>query len=290
MSRPPLCFLHVPKSAGQSIHFALKAALPDGAIATRHMDESFFCGFSDFERLEEPLRSMVAADDSEVDPLARYRVVSGHFALPTLERLGPARNVATVLREPRSRLLSTYMFLRFTPILDAMGVYGREVLAPPSRALESWLSDPSVARVTDNQACRLVLHDDPRMPDGEFVTTADVDDLAGATLERLGDLGYVGILEFDDVWRDLSRFFGLKLDPLRRNVSGSFDSPDGQPPLPSFDMRVVLDLIDRRTAVDRLVYEAILATRCGGADEALRIADAAFAEQLVRLGAVMERA
>src|SRR5687767_13254551 len=107
--------MHVPKSAGTSMHVALERALPHGSVAPRRMDPAAFCGFDDFDRLGEEARVVVAADDGEVDALAGYRAVSGHFALSTLTRLAHERRIGTVLREPRARLISHYLYLRVTP-------------------------------------------------------------------------------------------------------------------------------------------------------------------------------
>lgn len=280
----PRCFLHVPKCAGTSIHVALEAAFPEGAVASRRSDTSVFCDFSAFDRIDEQARALVAVGDAEISALARYRVVSGHFSLPTLLRLTPASNIATVLREPRTRLLSAFMFLRLTPIVGFWGPYGQEVLSSPAQAIETCFSDERIARSNDNQACRLLLHGDPRLPDGRFVDPGDVQGVAEAALERLDRLGYVGILERDDVWGDLSRFFGVTLEPVRTNVTGEGEMPQGALPIPSFDMEAVLDLIDRRCAADQIVYDALLDRHCADRDEARRVADAAFAEELVRFG------
>lgn len=266
------------------MHVALEAAFPDGAVAQRRSDTSIFCDFSAFDRIDEPARALVAVGDEEIAALARYRVVSGHFSLPTLLRLAPASNVATVLREPRTRLISAFMFLRLTPIVDFWGPYGREVLSRPAQSFEACLSEERVARATDNQACRLLLHGDPRLPDGKFVAPADAQGVAESALDRLDRLGYVGILERDDVWAGMSRFFGATLEPVRTNVTGEGELPVGALPIPAFDMEAVLELIDQRSAADRIVYDTLLGQRCADQEEVRRVADAAFAAELVRFG------
>jgi hypothetical protein len=284
--RAPLCFMHVPKSAGTSVMESLQASLPDGTVAPARFDTFIFCRFSAFDQLDEQSRSLVAVEAAEIAALARYRVVGGHFPLPVLRRLAPASKIATVLREPRARVLSAYMFLRLTRMMEIWEPYAREVLEGPAQSLEAFLSDPRIARLNDNQICRLVLHGDSRMRDEDFVAPGDAEGLAEAALERLDQLGYVGILERDDVWSDLSSFFGVPLDRVRTNVSGDGDVPDGALPFPPFDMKVVLDSIERRSVADRIVYEALLGRSCGDAGEARRIADAAFAAELVHFGDV----
>lgn len=284
---PPLCFLHVPKSAGTSLHESLQAAFPDGSVAPRRMDTSMFCGFSEFGGLDERVRSMVAVDRAEVSELAAYRVVSGHFSLPTLLRLAPAGNVATVLREPRARMLSGYMFLRLTSMADYWGPYGSEVLGPLAGPIGSGSSDPRLAPHTDNVACRLILDGDPRIPARDFIAPEDVDAVAEAALDRVDRLGSVTILEVDDVWARMSDFFDVPLEPVRAHVTGTLDVAEGALPLPPYDMREMLEMLDERGRADRLVYDTLLVRRCGSVAEARRIADAAFATELVRFGDLM---
>jgi acetyltransferase-like isoleucine patch superfamily enzyme len=280
----PLCFMHIPKSAGSSVMTALEASLPDGAVAHPRMDPFIFCHFSQFDRLDPEFRSRIVVSDAEFAELARHRVVGGHFPLPKLLRLTSASHIATVLREPRARLLSGFIFGRLSPAADLWGPYGSEVIAPATRSLEAGLSDPFAAQMGDNPICRLVLRGDPRMKDGGFIKPDDAEELGKVAVERLDQLGYVGILEQDDIWVDLSKFFAAPLKSERINVSGEGDIPVGALPIPSFDMRNVLNLIEQRIAADRYVYETLLTRRCGDADEARRIADAAFAEALIRFG------
>lgn len=278
--------MHLPKSAGTSIRDALEAALPPGALAPQRYDAFAFGGFSSFDRLEERLRAKIAVGAEEVAALADYQVVAGAFPLPVLTRIAPEANIATVLREPRARLLSAYAFLRLSAIMDIWHLWAEEVLEKPTRSLETFLSDPGIARLNDNHLCRLVLSEHPRVRDGDFVEGGNVSHgIAHEALERLNRLGYVGILEQDDIGHDMSRFMGANLPLPRANVSGEGKVRAGALPIPRLDMRKVLDLIEERSAADRVVYETLLARRLsGGHVEARRTADAAFAAQLVRFG------
>jgi hypothetical protein len=282
--RPPRCFMHVPKCAGISVLLSLEDAFPDAALAPYQYDVSTFCGFSEFDRLDEPLRSQVAVDDSKIAELGDYEVVAGHFSLPSLLSVAPASNIATVLREPRARLVSAFMFLRLSGVIEFLGPYGKEVLAGPARSLETVLADPFIAQSFDNQICRMVLRGDSRVRDCEFVAPGDVEGLAEATIEQLDRLGAVEILEFDDIWSDLSEFFGVSLEHRYENASGAGETPEGALPITPYDMSTVLELIDQRSSADRLVYGALLERRLGDGDRARRMADAAFASELVRFG------
>ena len=84
-------------------------------------------------------------------------------------------------------------------------------------------------------------------PPGEFLGVDEIPRIAAAAIERLDSLGYVGLLESDDgFWAPLSEFFGVQLEPVHENVAAS----SGVNVSPA-----ALDLLDRRTAADALVYE-----------------------------------
>lgn len=281
----PRCFLHVPKSAGTSLRAALEAAFPPGSVAPQGFDTSLFCDFDEFDRLAAPARAAVVVGD-EADALAGYRIVSGHFSLPTLERVAPRSAVATVLREPRARLLSLYAYLRLTPDVDRTWA---PYEVPGSRGtLDDVLAEPRAAHVVCSQLCRMLLgDDDPRLPPAAFARPDDAEAIAHDAEERLAGLGFVGILELGDAtWAGLSRHFGAELRPVRANETGA----DGLAAVPEPVAGIsehTLELLEARTASERLVYESVIAERLGSREQARRVADSAFAAQLVRFGELM---
>jgi hypothetical protein len=85
-------FLHIPKTAGQSVHAALVDAFGEAAVCPA--------------RVNEQLRLLSIAE------LNRYQVFSGHLDWSMLDCLKGPTYVFTVLREPMDRLLSFYFYLR----------------------------------------------------------------------------------------------------------------------------------------------------------------------------------
>jgi hypothetical protein len=282
----PTCFLHVPKSAGTSIHVALEAALPAGAVSTRRMDPSIFCGFDRFHTLGETSRAVVAADDGEIDALAAHSAVSGHFALSTLRRLSPPERVGTVLREPRARLLSNYLYLRVTPgIREAWHPY--DTFSPADQPLDAFLLDARVATTSDNKTCRMLLHPDPRVRDGEFILEDELDAVAEDAWERLAELGFAGVLETGaEPWRGLGDLFGVRLEAVEMNATAADGIRPGALPLPTVPRSTLAELLERRTAADALLYRRVVARHLGSEAAARRFADGAFAAALRRLDAL----
>lgn len=86
-----IVFLHIPKTGGTTLHHLL---LP-------HFAEEFVCP----ERFNG-LRHYPAGK------LARYRLFSGHFDLPSVQLIPGPKKIVTLLREPVSRLVSLYHFAR----------------------------------------------------------------------------------------------------------------------------------------------------------------------------------
>jgi hypothetical protein len=278
-----MCFLHIPKSAGSSIFAALEAALPPGSLAPQRSDASLFCDFEHFELLPPEARSQVAASPGEIRSLGRYRAVSGHFSLPTLLQITDASSICTVLREPRARLLSLYMYWRTPGIGEGWVPY--RVHEHARHPLSKFLTEPSLAPALDNQVCRMLLHGDPRLPESSFATESDIEAIAMDAIERLETLGFVGVLELgDDAWRGVARLFAVTLDPVDVNVTGEDVFPEAIQPEEELFAADVHDLLERRSAADLLVYDHALALAGLDVHERRRLVDGAFARQLVKLG------
>ena len=220
----PRCFLHIPKSGGLSICTALEATLPPGALAPQRFDTSTFCDFDDFDLLRPEIRTQIATDPSTVRSLGRYRAVCGHFSLRTLSQITDCSLIATVLREPRSRLLSLYAYWRTPGIGDLVAPYSATTHA--RRPLSEFLAEPLLAPVIDNQICRTLLHGDPRLPASDFAAPSDLKEIAADAIRQLDTLGFVGVLELGaSAWRGVAQLFGVTLNPITINVTGEQIAP-----------------------------------------------------------------
>jgi len=248
------------------------------------MDTSLTCcGFREFESLDRDVRARIAVGVTEVDALATYSVVSGHFSLASLGRIANPSSIATVLREPRSRTLSHYAFWRVSPTPRMRSQ--NPALDHALRPLDEFLAEPLVARATDNLVCRMLLDGDDRLPEVDFIRHEDVDELASLAIARLETLGFVGVLELrESMWQGLSEFFGVSLVPGHENATASFGATSEAPPANFGVSTRTLELLEARTAVDSIIYRHVLkgAGWSGPSTEAL--AAAAFANGLVSFG------
>lgn len=87
-----IIFLHIPKTAGQSVHSALVNAFGKDAVCPA--------------RVNEQLRLMSIAE------INRYQVFSGHFDWSLLDCIKGPKYVFTILRDPMDRIFSFYFYLK----------------------------------------------------------------------------------------------------------------------------------------------------------------------------------
>jgi len=252
-------------------------------LAPQSFDSSLFCGFDDFELLHPEARSQIAVNLREVQSLSWYRAVAGHFSLPTLLQIANAPSISTVLREPRARLLSLYMYWRTPGLGDFWAPY--RVTQHARRPLSAFLSEPRLAPAVDNQVCRMLLHGDPRLPESGFAVQSDIQAIAADAIALLDTLGFVGVMELgDSAWRGVARLFNVTLEQIKVNMTGELVSLTAIGPGETLLTADALDLIEQRSAADLLVYDHAL-TRAGlDARERRRLSDGASAHQLVKLG------
>lgn len=113
---PRIIFLHLPKTAGQSVHAALVKGFGEDAICPA--------------RVNDQLAAMT------IDELNRYRVFSGHLDWSMLDCLEGPKYVFTILREPLDRLLSFYFFLR----KEAAALQPRDMDLPSNQGMKAVLT------------------------------------------------------------------------------------------------------------------------------------------------------
>ncbi len=88
----PIVFLHIPKTAGQTIHNALAGIVGRNAVS--------------------PVRVHTQAPEGAAQLPPGYALYSGHIDWYALDTLPMGRFVFTVLRDPKERIASFYLYLR----------------------------------------------------------------------------------------------------------------------------------------------------------------------------------
>ena len=87
-----IVFLHIPKTAGQSVHHFLKSVVGGESVAPARVNDQLY--------------------QLSVTELRRYRLISGHLDWAMLDCVQQPKFVFTILRNPVDRILSFYFFLR----------------------------------------------------------------------------------------------------------------------------------------------------------------------------------
>jgi len=278
----PRCFLHMPKCAGSSVRQALIHSLPPGAVSPKVEEGLFWMVDWDPDAIGPQWRQQMVLDDDDVQELAGYEVVIGHFSLPLLHRITAPSLVATVLREPRARLLSNYAYWRVAS--ENPTWQGWSLADFAWRPLDEFLGSPLVAGETDNVICRMLVGGDERVPLHGLIAPGDVSGVASRAIEALDSLGFVGLVELgDSMWKGLSAFFDVDVTPTTVNTIDQWRSVSAAPGIDLAITPQTLELLEARTAADSIVYRHALAA-AGCASNAERIADAAFANELSRVG------
>ena len=224
----PRCFLHVPKCAGSSVTHAITQSLPPGTVSPKIQEGLFWMVDWDPEAINPQWRKHMVVDDDDVQELSGYDVVMGHFSLPLLHRITAPSLVATVLREPRARLLSDYAYWRLAS--DQFMWQGWSLADFAWRPLDEFLGSSLVAGETDNVICRMLVGGDERIPLHGLIAPGDVSGVASRAIEALDTLGFVGLVELgDSMWKGISAFFDVIVTPTTVNTTDGWGAVSTAP-------------------------------------------------------------
>ena len=166
--RPRAAFLHIAKCAGTSVRAALSAAVGNPPQPPQQFDSCYVAGLDRPDLLSDAARSQVAWNDQPVG-VGDY-TFHVHWSLPTLRSFFQPGDIATVLRDPLSRILSYVEYARSLPTTLHRTWYPDTLPLDLCRMpLVDVLTLPLASRATDNLITRQVLWHDPRLPIGDFI-------------------------------------------------------------------------------------------------------------------------
>jgi hypothetical protein len=273
----PLAFMHIPKSSGLALNDGLRAVLP-GTHCIQGFDHRHWGTFRSFETMSPGLRQMICAD--VLPPAKGIDFVTGHMAYSTLIKSRPSARLMTVLREPRARILSLWMFWRSTPAetLSDFGGFGR-ILRLARQPLAEFLRHPDAAHQIDNIAVRMLLWPHPLIVDNDFIDDASDERLINEAMERLKAFDFTDFIENPQFENNVRNFLARPF--AYRRVNETIVPSEFRFSLKEELTAEALFLIERRSRLDRKLWSAVADERITGSDSAA-LSDTIFCRAVSR--------
>jgi hypothetical protein len=263
-----VAFMHIPKTSGIAIRDGLV-----GVLAPRHVflgvDRSLFGAFQRFDTMSDGVRNTIHLDEVRMPAEADF--ISGHFSFSALSSAYRDAQFITFLREPFSRILSHWLFLRSfsDEKLHVWGEWGKFVHEARG-SIARFLSCSSLACQLDNIVVRMLLWPHPLIPDGEFIDPRDDEILFGAALSRLAQLAYCDIIENPAFQRDIGSWLGRTFTYGKVNETVCIPAERSTQLHEEFTTESMV-LVDSLTRLDVRLWMALATERVSGvAAEALR--------------------
>jgi len=278
----PLAFMAVPKTSGSALAIGLCEVLPSTA-RIHGWDHGFFGAFRQFETMSPGLRQQIY---ETLPPANGIDFVFGQIAYSTLIQGRPTARLMTVLREPRSRILSLWMYWRSFPDEDGAigGAWGR-VRRLTRQPLAEFLNHPEAACQTDNVYVRRLLWPHPLIPDDGFIDSESDERLTSEAVARLKAFDFADIIENPRLEDNVRAFLARPFVYRRVNETPAMPS-ELRVPLEQELTREAMLLVEHCSRLDRELWRALAAERIAGADPTA-LSDDTFRRTVTRHAALM---
>ena len=279
----PLAFMHVPKTAGAALTHSLIEALP-ATVCVNCYDRGFFGALGSCEIILPPADHAVFDALPAADEVIDF--VAGHITYSTLVQGRPAARLMTVLREPRSRILSLWTFYRSQSdeTVSRLAGFGR-VVRLARRPLIEFLNHPEAACHTDNKYVRMLLWPHPLIPDDGFIDEASDERLVCEAAARLRAFEFADVIENPRLEDNVRAFLVRPFVYRRENESPRLPAELRVAPEQEFTGEA-LHLVAHRSRLDRELWRTLAAERIADADPAA-LGDDTFGRTLTRHAALM---
>jgi 2-polyprenyl-3-methyl-5-hydroxy-6-metoxy-1,4-benzoquinol methylase len=258
--RRQAAYLHVAKCAGTSLTQALVHAAGSPSQPEARLDSCYTFGPHGRTELLADAQLMILDESLEERP--GQHVFETHWSLRTLRRWFDLDDIATVLREPRMRLLSYVLFAHTRTQAQRRRWYpddlGARMVQIPLVELLAW---EQATRAIDNLVVRQVLWGDERIIGDRFIDSNEAGQLADDASAQISQFGFAGVIEASDhAVNGLGEWLGTPLDVGHSNRTVDVTYPGLI--RSAGDLDAIQQLLLDRTSSDQLVW-ANLAQRCG---------------------------
>ena len=251
-----IAFMHLPKTSGMTMTDLLSRVI-DSRCKFPVFDRSLFGAFSAFETIAPTIREQIHVGGS-LCAINDGQFIAGHLALSTLKVISPKADFMTVLREPRSRVLSLWLYWR-THSDDQLAPWG-DWAAYVRRAREplaAFLTCPDIACQTDNLITRMLLWPHPLVPRDNFIEETNDRALVAAAARVLDHFAFVDTIENPRFHANLQNWIALPLEYPEINATPPVPV-DLQSPLEKELRDSTLKLLERRTRLDSQLWSGAM--------------------------------
>lgn len=208
--------MHIPKCAGSSLSTILQSCFKIEDVCPKRLDKFLFGSFNPRQIINKETRDLIILDD-EIESVKKYKLLIGHFVLDTILDYEP-EIIITILREPRSRILSHYFFWRSVPIEVAMSWLPYSVsMYAKTQSFEKFIENSEVADQIDNLLCRQIA-DQKLIPQGRYIREDEDECIIQSCFKKINLFSYIGFTEyFGDIVQYVSDLFSSHLDSYHIN-------------------------------------------------------------------------
>ena len=185
-------------------------------------------------------------------PARPGELIHGHYALPSLVAAYPGAHLVTIMREPRCRLISHFLFWRghLDSEMTGWGGWADRMKLARGR-LEDFLEKRSLVSQLDNLFTRFLLCPHPGIPEDSCIAPELHDSLYDQALVKLRRFGLIDIVENSALEQNVARWLGREF-----HMEPRMSRPCGDFPVQLSD-ELTSDAVDRLrslSAIDRRLW------------------------------------
>ncbi len=251
-----IVFVHLPKCAGTATTNAIRRAMSPKSEYIGLSISTFGC-FEEFDTISDACRNTIVwnADDLPSGP----EFVYGHLQFQFTRKAYPAHRFLLLMREPRSRLVSHWLYWRSNSdeALAPWGTWG-EWIKSSRQDFDEFVSDRRAFCQTDNVAARLLLQPHPAIREGQLIDESEFGKIKVSLKEALDSIHFVGFTEDQNLSQKLETFIGQPLKFERDNAT-TIRSADRNLDVRDQVQRIDPAMFERMTYLDKFVWEYALA-------------------------------
>jgi hypothetical protein len=204
------------------------------------------------------VRRQLVLQPEDIPPHAD--AVAGHLSPSTTRARFAELRQLTLLREPRTRIVSHWLYWRAQTNLSMRGWGDWVAYVKLARAsLGYFLDDPDAAFATDNVITRFLVWPHPVIPDDDFIDEAHDQELVELALATLEGFDFVGVIEDQLVAERLARRLDTELVPIRSAESPFLRRPGNGDIAGQCHDATATELLERRSRLDAVLWDHVAA-------------------------------